>query len=336
MLNTASCSAGQEPPPWPAPRALSGALAPVGPFEPELLPESLRALVVDVAERLQVPLDYPAAAVLVMLAGALGRRALIHPQRYDHHWTVIPNLWGAIVGRSGVMKSAVLRAVLRPLRRRQALALTVYECEREAYQCQLQKEAAQKRMRRVSRAVATQEEGACWEPQPPPSPVCTRYVINEATIEKLQVILKENPQGVLYLRDELSGWWAQLEQRGRQPERAFVLETWDGDGDFTFDRVGRGTVYARHLCLSVFGGLQPARLQQYLAEAVSGGAGDDGLAQRFQLLVWPDLSRDWQDMDRAPQQSDGRADRRNSGAAPADLAGGSLSDSFRCRGARTL
>jgi Protein of unknown function (DUF3987) len=59
------------------------------------------------------------------------------------------------------------------------------------------------------------------------------------------VILKENPQGVLYLRDELSGWIAQLDRRGRERDRTFYLETWDGDSDFTFDRVGRGTVYAR-------------------------------------------------------------------------------------------
>jgi hypothetical protein len=81
---------------WPVPRPLSAALAEVCPFDPELLPESLRPWVLDLAERLQVPADYPAAALIVMLAGALGRRAFIHPQRHDN-WSVIPNLWGAII-----------------------------------------------------------------------------------------------------------------------------------------------------------------------------------------------------------------------------------------------
>jgi Protein of unknown function (DUF3987) len=117
--------------PWPAPRPLAGALAEVCPFDPKLVPEALRTWVLDVAERLQVPADYPAATLLVMLAGALGRRALIRPQRYDN-WLVIPNLWGAMIGRSGVMKSAVLRAVLGPLRHRQALAMAIYESERDA------------------------------------------------------------------------------------------------------------------------------------------------------------------------------------------------------------
>src|SRR2546428_843264 len=181
VLSTARQHGCGETEPWPAPRALSGALAPVCPFDPDLLPEALRPWVVDLAERLQVPPDYPAAALTVMLAGALGRRASIRPQRYDH-WVVIPNLWGALIGRSGVMKSAVLRAVLGPLRRRQALALAVYESERDAYHCQLQKGAAQKRIQRARSAVTTKEESACWQPEAP-MPVCTRYVVNEATIE---------------------------------------------------------------------------------------------------------------------------------------------------------
>ena len=293
--------------PWPTPRPLGSALAEVCPFDPDLLPETLRPWVLDLAERLQVPLDYPAAALTVMLAGAIGRRALIRPQRHDH-WVVKPNLWGTIVGRSGVMKSPVLRAALGPLRRRQALAMTVYESERDAYQRQLQKDVVQKRMRRSTTTAAREhEDGGAWDGEPSPPPVCTRYLVNEATVEKVHVILKENPQGVLYLRDELSGWMAQLEQRGRERERAFFLETWDGDGDFTFDRVGRGTVHASHLCLSVFGGLQPARLQGYLGDAVTGGAGDDGFMQRFQILVWPEVPAQWEEIDRPP---DSRAERR--------------------------
>jgi putative DNA primase/helicase len=55
-------------------------------------------------------------------------------------------------------------------------------------------------------------------------------------------------------------------------------------------------------CLCLFGGIQPARLQTYLADAVTGGPNDDGLMQRFQVLVWPDHSREWVNVDRAPNR----------------------------------
>ncbi len=290
---------------WPMPQSLAGALAEVCPFDPDWLPEPVRPWALDVAERLQVPLDYPAAALIVMLAGAIGRRALLRPLRYDP-WVVTPNLWGAIIGRSGVMKSPVLRAVLHPLRRRQAMAMAVYESERDAYQQELELFRVQKRSRHsATAAVHDHPDCGAWKVETLVPPRCTRYLVHDATIEKLHLILKENPQGVLFVRDELSGWMTQLERGGR--ERAFFLETWDGDGDFTFDRVGRGTVHASHLCLSVLGGLQPARLEGYLRDAVTGGVGDDGFMQRFQLLVWPDVEPGWEDIDRL---ADSRAERR--------------------------
>src|SRR6266849_2895729 len=83
--------------PWPTPRPLASALAEVCLLDPDLLPETLRPWILDLAERLQVPVDYPAAALTVMLAGTIGRRALIRPLRLDQ-WVVSPNLWGTIIG----------------------------------------------------------------------------------------------------------------------------------------------------------------------------------------------------------------------------------------------
>src|ERR1044071_8029698 len=83
--------------PWPPPKPLSATLVEVPLFDPDLLPETLRGRVVDLAQRFQVPEDYPAAAVITMLGGAIGRRALIHPKQFDE-WLCYPNLWGGIVG----------------------------------------------------------------------------------------------------------------------------------------------------------------------------------------------------------------------------------------------
>src|SRR5947209_64647 len=120
---------------WPKPKPLSGILAQVPVFDPDRLPESLRSRVIDLAERFQLPPDYPAAALIGMLAGAIGRRALICPKQFDD-WVVYPNLWGGIVGRSGVMKTPLLNTVFGPLRRRQALAMTIYESELDEYEGQ--------------------------------------------------------------------------------------------------------------------------------------------------------------------------------------------------------
>lgn len=119
-------------------------------------------------------------------------------------------------------------------------------------------------------------------------------------MEKLHEILSQNPAGVFVVRDELTGWVAGLDRQGREGERSFYLQAWNGDSGFTVDRIGRGSVYVPAACVSLFGNIQPARLRSYLSEVISGGPNDDGLFQRFQIIVWPDPSRTWKNIDRQP------------------------------------
>ena len=93
---------------------------------------------------------------------------------------------------------------------------------------------------------------------------------------------------MLQIRDELSGFFASLDKPGREADRAFYLEAWSGNGDFRVDRIGRGSLRIPVMRLAVHGTIQPAKLELYLGDAFSHGRGDDGLLQRFQLMVWPD------------------------------------------------
>ncbi len=101
---------------WPVPEPLPDALPPVEKFDPNLLPECFRAWAVDIAERTQCPIDFVAIALMVALSSVVGRTIGIRPKRFDD-WTVVPNLWGGVVGRPGVMKSPALQEALKPLRR---------------------------------------------------------------------------------------------------------------------------------------------------------------------------------------------------------------------------
>jgi len=104
------------------------------------------------------------------------------------------------------------------------------------------------------------------------------------------------------IRDELSGWLATLDGSGREGERGFFLSAWNGDTGYTMDRIGRGSIYVDACCVSMLGGIQPARLRTYLADALHDGPLNDGLLQRFQVLVYPDIPQDWRYVDRAPRQ----------------------------------
>jgi hypothetical protein len=134
----------------------------------------------------------------------------------------------------------------------------------------------------------------------PKEPIPRRYKTSDTTVEKLGELLRENPQGLLVLRDEFVGLVASWEKEGREGDRQFYLEAWNGDTSFDTDRIGRGHIQIPNLCVSVFGGIQPDRLTAYLEQAEHALA-NDGMLQRFQVLVYPD-HRKWEWVNRDPKK----------------------------------
>jgi hypothetical protein len=126
---------------WTKPEPIQDQLPPVEAFSEDLLPDSFRPLVADVTERMQVPMDYPAVVMVLCLAGAVNRRAVIQPKANDGGWVIVPNLWGGIIAPPGFMKSPVIQAATRPLnqiqtewRHEHEEALKDYAREREEYE----------------------------------------------------------------------------------------------------------------------------------------------------------------------------------------------------------
>jgi hypothetical protein len=290
---------------WPKPEPIQSELPPVEAFSEDLLPDSFRPLVADVAERMQVPMDYPAVVMALCLAGSVNRRAVIQPKANDTAWVIVPNLWGGIIAPPGFMKSPFIQAATRPLNLiqtewRSEHEESLKEYAREKEECELRHAAWKDQFK----AAAKKGNAAPARPEDElEGPKLRRLVVNDATFEALHQTMSENPAGILVIRDELTGWWSQLDRAGREGERAFCLQAWNGDTGHTIDRIMRGTIHVEACCMSMLGGIQPGRLRSYLVDALEDGPGNDGLIQRFQLLVWPDTPQDWTYVDRAPDQA---------------------------------
>ena len=294
-------------PEWPDPEPLPNGIPDVPEFDAALLPDSLRDWITDIAERMQCPLDYPAVACMVTLSAVVGRQVTIRPQKQDD-WTVTPNLWGAIIGPPGAMKSPPMKEVLKLIEALEEAARERHKHEQTTYEAKLKvaKQADKKADRDIKKALDEGDEKGAEEIAVqakqgfPQAPIRQRYLTQDPTVEKLGELLAGNPNGILVYRDELVGWLRSLEKQGHESARAFYLEAWDGNGRFTFDRIGRGTVEIEAATVSIIGSIQPGPLTAYLTSALKGGAGDDGLLQRFQLAVWPDQSKTWTPVDRKP------------------------------------
>ncbi|NCF35854.1 MAG: DUF3987 domain-containing protein [Gammaproteobacteria bacterium] len=289
---------------------LDSSLPAVEPFDYQLLPDGIAAWVSDIAERTQCPPDFVAIPAMVSLASIIGRKSAIYPKQHDD-WLVIPNLWGLLTGRPSTMKSPAMAEGLRPLKRFAIKAHERFKQECDEYEVDeifhkqqqamraedIKKALKSKNRLRIKDAREDALEAARNELEPP---VERRYIVNDATIEKLGELLNQNPNGLLLERDELTGWLRGLDREDRANDRAFYLECFNGANNYTYDRIGRGTLHIESTTLSIIGGLQPSKLRPYIWHAINQGAGDDGLIQRFQLAVYPDDTGKWRNVDKWP------------------------------------
>jgi hypothetical protein len=286
---------------WPHRKPIAAELKPVAAFDPNvLLPDALRHWIMDEAERMPCPPDFIAAAAIVATGAVFGARCAIRPKSRDP-WLVVPNLWGGIVGDPSDKKSPAMTVAFKPMDRLIVKAQGEYDAARRSYEVDKAIFDAEHEgiERRIKDAARNPKKGApksiakelqAHQDQAPKAPTAKRYKTNDGTAEKLGELLRDNPGGILVQRDELVGLVTTWEREGREGERAFYLEAWNGNQGFDVDRIGRGHIHIPNLCLSVFGGIQPDKLTMYLEQAVH-SLSNDGMLQRFQILVYPDPRR---------------------------------------------
>lgn len=294
---------------WPEPHPLPAPAEPP-PITSSLLPEAVSAFAFDLGERMSAPPEYAVVPLLVSIGSMLGRRVAIAPKRFDT-WIEYPNLWGAIVGPPGSMKSPALSESLRFVRQVESTVATTWDQDeqvalavrREELALQLKNSehrGSQKNGegRETAAEIAAMRHELC-ETDEKLAAGPRRLTTSDTTIEKLMELLRLNPRGLLLTRDELAGWLLTLEREGRKGEREAWLELWGGHEPLRIDRIGRGSLAIPPAVVSVVGGIQPGKLRRYVEEAARGGFGSDGLLQRFGLLIWPNVP-EFKYVDRPP------------------------------------
>jgi hypothetical protein len=192
--------------------------------------------------------------------------------------------WAALVGDSGIGKTPGIDQTRRPL--------SDIEFDREHDITRLRREHEEKVQRaKAARAKWKKEvDEAVKKGKPnPPMPEETedpgeftepRLYVTDATVEKMAVLLKARPQGLLLVNDELAGWFNNMSRYSNGEDNQFWLTAWDGK-PFTQERMARPAIKIKSLLIGVVGGLQPDRL----AQAFKGPA--DGMYARF-LFAWPE------------------------------------------------
>lgn len=279
---------------------------PIPPIDLALIPEWILAFILDIADLMQAPIAYLMAALFPIVSGVVGRKAFVRPKRFDTTWVEVLVIWSASIGAASTLKTPSEQRLFAPVENLDKQAHREHEAKLKGWQQANAKALKTKdklEKKQTKGALSSIEETQLQEAEADlqaaeaTKPVCRRILVGNVTMAALQVILAENPQGILQKRDELSGFLARLQTWEAQEERAFILECFNGKNYVPFDRIGRGKIVAETLCMSIFGGIQPVKLRQLVLNDIGAG-GTDGLLPRFQVLLIGTPPERWEYVDR--------------------------------------
>ena len=273
-------------------------LSPVATWEPfpvDALPEPVRGFVQAGAKAVGTDPAQLATVILPPLASAIGNSAVI---RLKSGWTEPAVLWMALIAESGDGKSVNLDLALKPIRRRQAVAIDVFNDAMKQYEADCQTYESDRK--------AWQAKGrAKGEPPPekPEEPTCKRFYCSDTTVEALADRLQRTPRGILLARDELAGWLGSFDAyKNSRGDVAHWLSMYNAR-DLLVDRksAGQKPLFAPRACVSIVGTIQPGTFRRFVGPEHY----ENGLTPRLLVAMPPRHARRWTEavIDRQTQEA---------------------------------
>jgi hypothetical protein len=259
------------------------------PFPVDVLPEPVRALVVEGAKAIGCDASFIALPLLSSAAAAIGTtyRVELKPG-----WTEPAIVWTAIVGLSGTMKTPAFKLAMKALRKAQAKAFKEYEAARPGWEAEHLRYEAE--LAAWKRQAAKGHGDAGDPPTKPDALIARRYIVSDTTTEALAPMLRDNPRGVLLARDELAGWLGSFDRYAKSGkgggDSAHWLSMHSGDA-MTIDRKTGipPTIHVPSAAVSITGGIQPGTLRRALGQEHH----ESGMAARILFAMPPRKPKRW-------------------------------------------
>lgn len=233
---------------------------PVKPFTPDMMPiKALQQFIYTNAKQCCVPPDLIGVPMMAALGGLIGNSMGVKPKQHDGHLE-FPNAYALIIAPSGYRKTSSMRRAVQPLLNIDKKLGIEQKIKMHGVNGEESKDS---------------DSSTKWR----------MLVLQDATMEALLVVLKDNPNGVVFFGDEIAFIFANMRKPGRESERQVYLSAWNGNLPFKQLRIARGLIEIPKACLSVIGGIQPSAILKNFDLKDDG----DGMFQRFSFMCYPDL-----------------------------------------------
>ena len=228
-------------------------------FPIEVFPDHLQDYINQAYDRLGFHKSYSGLAILSAIGTAIGGNTVV---RMKQNWNVSANLWSILVGTPTEAKTHAQKYPFKMFMNEAKILNNDYDEQLKKYNQDL---AGFKKNKDKTDALK--------------KPIKKKNIVKDITIEKLAIVLKDNPNGVVSLQDEMTGFFNKLTvyDTNNKPD---YLELWSRNFIDT-DRVNRESVDVFDPYVLIIGNIQNKSLIKLLRND------EDGFFERW-LFALPE------------------------------------------------
>ena len=233
-------------------------------FPIEIFPNEIQQYIIQSSETLGLSVDYMGSSFLWVISLIIGNtiRVEVKPG-----WQEICTLWIAIVGKPGIGKTPSVNQMIFPLREANVR-------EQKEYQKQYAKWREYESLDKKEKDLHEKID----------KPLSRQFLVNDITLEALVDLHEQNPNAIGVFKDELAGWFKDMNKYRQGSDLEFWLSSWSGTS-ISLNRKTSKSAFVDKPFIPVLGGIQPGVFEEF----TTGNNKDNGFVDRI-LISYPDLN----------------------------------------------
>ena len=235
-------------------------------FPIDVFPAPIQTYITECNETLNSSVDYLGCSLLWLISLCVGNSMKIEVKK---GWNEIGTLWLAVVGQAGIGKTPSISNMIFPVEKINEKMIDKYNKEYQFF--------------------ADYDKLSDKEKKEYPEvlkPIKKQFIANDITLEALVDLHQESDNAVGVFKDELAGWFKDMNKYKAGSDLEFWLSSWSGKA-VNLNRISRAGSFVARPLIPVLGGIQPSIFNTFYTDENK----DNGFMDRM-LLTYPDLKVD--------------------------------------------
>lgn len=232
-------------------------------FPIDIFPNTIQNYIIECNKTLNSSIDYMGCSFMWMSSVIIGNSLQI---QVKNGWNETTTLWMAIVGKAGLGKTPSISNIIFPLMRANNNEVKKYIKQNDKYLYYI---SLDKEERKLTEEIK--------------KPYKTQFIVNDITLEALIDLHEESDNAVGVFKDELAGWFKDMNKYRAGSDLEFWLSSWSGKA-VSLNRKTSKSAFVEKPLIPVLGGIQPSIFNIFYTEENK----DNGFIDRM-LLSYPEL-----------------------------------------------